>query len=155
MCELTTSSSAAASLPAINENVTKPFLNLPFMPLAEKIITCEGLLEVQYSAIKDFSLFIVLTCLSFFCLAPKSEGSLWRLDSVLLFLFVLGCHLALVSFWSGCLGPSSPLQLHGPLKPPVATARSSWWCATDVFTVRFQTAAFSFFRLFFLYLSSP
>lgn len=37
----------------------------------------------------------------------------------------------------------------------MVAARGGWWCATDVFTVHFQTAAFPFFRLFFLYLSSP
>lgn len=51
--------------------------------------------------------------------------------------------------------PGPPLQHRGPLKPSAATARGARWCATDVFTVRFQTAAFPFFRLFFLYLSSP
>lgn len=40
-------------------------------------------MEVQYSVIKDF-LFIILTCLSYFCLAPKADGSLGWHDSVLL-----------------------------------------------------------------------
>lgn len=90
-------------------------------------------------------------------MASKAEVSLWWHNSVFLyFSFGLGCPSVPVCTSSGWLrSPGPPLQHRGPLKPSAATARGGRWCATDVFTVRFQTAAFPFFRLFFLYLSSP
>lgn len=70
--------------------------------------------------------------------------------------FVLGIQWVPACIVSGWLQSPSPLlQSCVPLKPSTAAAREGWWCTTDVFTVRFQTAAFPFFRLFFLYLSNP
>lgn len=128
----------------------------PLSAIPETKLHLKGLSQVQDDVVKD--LWFNTSFLLLHGPTHRGEGSLQGHSSV----FSDFACLALGSRWLPVcvvlewLQSRRPLlQSCAPLKPPTVAAREDRLCATDVFTVRFQTAAFPFFRLFFLYLSNP